>query len=166
MHENDHQHKSRGFKLTNFTSFGKSMFSGGFIQKTGKVDSIVTAKHDHPRRNRLRGPPNQCRRQITVTQSEVSEGGAGRPASPTWQPLLPTLVLHHLLDSIYTVDQGWFMLRVQMKSCHGFMGPYRTPGAPYRRPPIPPPTGHHQKLELIKKRLQPQSSLHKYHRHS
>ena len=30
-----------GFKLTNFTSFGESIFSIGFIQKTVKVDLDV-----------------------------------------------------------------------------------------------------------------------------
>jgi hypothetical protein len=42
MLEMDHQYKLRGFKLTISTSFGESIFSAGYIQKTGK--GIKTSK--------------------------------------------------------------------------------------------------------------------------
>ena len=41
MQENDHQHRFRSVKLTNFISFGESMSLVGFIQKIVKVDLII-----------------------------------------------------------------------------------------------------------------------------
>ena len=41
MTKMDDQHRLRGFKLTISMSFGESVFSAGFIQKTIKVDLFV-----------------------------------------------------------------------------------------------------------------------------
>ena len=53
MHENHHQHRHRGFKLTISTSFGESMFSAGLFQKTIKEDQNIKLNHDYPQRNQL-----------------------------------------------------------------------------------------------------------------
>ena len=47
----DHQHRLRGFKLTNSTSFGESVFPVGVNQKTTKEDLIVKGNHGIPPRN-------------------------------------------------------------------------------------------------------------------
>ena len=43
--------KGLGFKLTNSTSFGESVISAGFIQKTVKVDQHVRFNRVYPQRN-------------------------------------------------------------------------------------------------------------------
>ena len=48
MHENEHQDRFRGFKLTNSTSFAAFVFSAGFIQKTSKEDLFIKANHVYP----------------------------------------------------------------------------------------------------------------------
>jgi len=50
IHENDHQHRLRGFKVTISMSFGEFIFSAGFIQKTIKVDQIIKLNHAYPQR--------------------------------------------------------------------------------------------------------------------
>jgi hypothetical protein len=50
MHKNDHQYRFRGFKLINYMSFGESMFSAGFIQKTIKEDLIIKGNNGIPLR--------------------------------------------------------------------------------------------------------------------
>ena len=44
----DHQCRLRGFKLPNSMSFGESVFSAGFNQKTIKEDLFVKRNHDIP----------------------------------------------------------------------------------------------------------------------
>ena len=43
--------KGLGFKLMNSMSFGESMISAGFIQKTIKVDLDVRVNRTYPQRN-------------------------------------------------------------------------------------------------------------------
>jgi hypothetical protein len=49
MHENDHQHRFRGFKLIISTSFDEYVFLAGFIHKTVKVDQIIKLNRNYPR---------------------------------------------------------------------------------------------------------------------
>ena len=50
-----------GFKLTNSTSFGESVFSAGFIQKTIKVDLHVRFNYAYPQRNGHQKVPEDLR---------------------------------------------------------------------------------------------------------
>jgi hypothetical protein len=72
MHENDHQDRFRGFKLTNSMSFGESMFSAGFIQKTIKMDPIVRLNHVYPRWYRLGKTLEHSRRLSTEDGAHLS----------------------------------------------------------------------------------------------
>ena len=64
----DHQCRLRGFKLPNSMSFGESVFSAGFNQKTAKEDLFIKGNHgilpqkqrgktleDSPRKMAMRG---------------------------------------------------------------------------------------------------------------
>ena len=79
MHKNDHQHRSRGFKLINSTSFGESMFVGGFIQKTIKVDLIVRLNHVYPQRKQLKKIPEDAIRLSTKDRAKWLTWGVGWP---------------------------------------------------------------------------------------
>ena len=62
----DHQYRLGGFKLTNFMSFGESMFSVGLNQKTAKEDLFVKRNHGIPSRNRCGKTLEDSRRRITI----------------------------------------------------------------------------------------------------
>ena len=84
-------------------SFGESVFSAGFIQKTTKEHLIVEGNYGIPSRY-LRGKTLEgSRRQITDAGLNPLPCGAGRPiggaAQPMWAPpvsLLRMSVLHRL----------------------------------------------------------------------
>ena len=88
-------------------SFGESMFSTGFNQKTAKEDLIVKGNHGilpwYQRGKTLEG----SRRQITKAGFDPLPCRAGQPicgaARPLWAPpisLLRMLVPHRLKDCI------------------------------------------------------------------
>ena len=84
-------------------SFGESVFSIGFIQKTVKVDLDVRLNHTYPQRKRPQKVLEDSRGLHTEAEGEASPGGTGRPLGSTCQPLVAMSVLHRLLDCIYTV---------------------------------------------------------------
>ena len=58
-------------------SFGESMFSTRFIQKTIKVDIDVRSNHAYPQRKQLQKVLEDTRRQTTKEDHETPLGGAG-----------------------------------------------------------------------------------------
>ena len=106
----DHQYRLGGFKLTNFMSFGESMFSVGLNQKTTKEDLFVKGNHKIPPRNRRGKTLEDYRRRITEAEpvsltcgASRSHLEAARPVGPPYQPTVAMLILHHLLGCIYAV---------------------------------------------------------------
>ena len=102
--------KGQGFKLTNSTSFGESVFSAEFIQKTIKADLHVRINHAYPPWNGHQKVQKDSREHHTKAGAERLPGGADRPHLQAAQPLGPPvslhvamLVLHRLLDCIYAV---------------------------------------------------------------
>jgi hypothetical protein len=100
-------------------SFGESVFSAGFIQKTAKGDLFVKGNHVIPQRNRHEKTLKDTRRQPTKVDPKSMTCGAGQPhlqvgqpSDPTCQPLFRILVFHRLLDCIYTVLLSQFDPRV------------------------------------------------------
>ena len=95
MHENDHQHRLRGFKLIISTSFSESVFQAWVNQKNANEDLIVKGKYRVP-------PWYLCGKTLEGSRSHVTEamgrrllGGAARPhlqaarsPGPTYQPPL------------------------------------------------------------------------------
>jgi hypothetical protein len=69
-------------------SFGESMFSAGFIQKTVKVDPNVRFNRNYLRQKQLQKVPEDIRRQTTEEDCERQPAPpAGRRAPrPTCQP--------------------------------------------------------------------------------
>ena len=64
-------------------SFGESIFSTGFMQKTVKVDLDVRFNHAYPQRKQSQKVPEDSRRHHTEAKGEAPLGGArGRPAPP------------------------------------------------------------------------------------
>ena len=105
----------------NSTSFGESVFIGGFIQKTIKEDLFVKGNLVNPRRYLHGKTLEDSRRQITKADPEpltCGAGGphlqAGQPVSPTSQPFLHTLISHRLQDYIYAILSSQFDPRVQI----------------------------------------------------
>ena len=91
-------------------SFGESMFSAGFIQKTIKGDLFVKGNYGIPPRNRHGKNLEDSRRRITEAKPMSLTCGAGRPhleaalpVGPPCQPPVVTSVLHLLLGCIYVV---------------------------------------------------------------
>ena len=80
-----------GFKLINSISFGESVFSTGFIQKTAKEDLIVEGNYGipprYPRGKSLEG----SRRQTTEAGLDPIPCGAGRPIGGMLRPCGPHL---------------------------------------------------------------------------
>ena len=113
------------------------MFSGEFIHKTGKVDPIVRAKHNHPQRNRLRGPLNH---------RDPARGvrGWGWPAPPVGRPACwphlaaPPSYIGSLPSPRFNLRRGSRSVRVEgsdeeLSWIHGPIGCLVPPikGAPY-----------------------------------
>jgi hypothetical protein len=63
----------------NSTSFGKYLYAGQFIQKTGHVGHATIKIQDYPRRNQLHGPLIHRLRQTAKDQRKWMPGGVGRP---------------------------------------------------------------------------------------
>ena len=116
----DHQYRLGGFKLTNFMSFGESMFSVGFHQKTNKEDLFVKGNHGIPPRDQRGKVPEDSRKLSTEGDHMSLTCGA---AWPIYQAarllvgppiiLVATSVLHRLKDHIYAVLLSQFDPRVQ-----------------------------------------------------
>jgi len=60
-------------------SFGESVFSTGFIQKTIKVDLHVEINCAYPKRNRHQKVPKDSRGLHTEVEPEWLVGGAAQP---------------------------------------------------------------------------------------
>ena len=71
--------KGLGFKLTNSMSFGESVFSAGFIQKTVKADLHVRFNCPYPQRNGHQKTLEDSEWLHTEAEGETPPGGAGRP---------------------------------------------------------------------------------------
>ena len=67
-----------GFKLINSTSFGESVFAGGFTQKTVNEGLFVKANHVYPHRNRRGKTLEDFRRQTTKAEGRWRPCGLGR----------------------------------------------------------------------------------------
>ena len=76
-------------------SFGESVFSAGFIQKTAKEDLIVEGNYRIPSRYLRWKTLERSRRQITKVGLDPLLCGVGRPiggaAQPLWAPLVSLL---------------------------------------------------------------------------
>ena len=68
--------KVKGFKLTNPMSFGESVFSAMFIQKTIKVDLHVRFNRTYPQRNGHQKNLEDSRGLDAEVESEGLPGGA------------------------------------------------------------------------------------------
>ena len=60
-------------------SFGESMFSAGFIQKTIEEDQNIKVNHAYPQRKLPQKVPEDLRRHHTEAKTEALPGGAGQP---------------------------------------------------------------------------------------
>ena len=91
-------------------SFGESVFSTGFIQKTVKVDLHVRFNRAYLQRNGYQKTLEDSRGLYTEAEPKGLPGGAGRPHLQATQPLGPPVslrvvisVLHRLLGCIYAI---------------------------------------------------------------
>jgi len=91
-------------------SFGESIFSAGFIQKTIKVDLHVRFNHAYPQRNEHQKTLEDSRGLYTKAEPEWLPGRVGRPHLQAALPLGPLVslrvamsVLYRLLGCIYVV---------------------------------------------------------------
>ena len=88
-------------------SFGESIFSARFIQKTVKADLDVRLNHAYPQQKQL--PEGSRRLKRTPHQSRGWPYlYSSWPLGPTCQPPVAMLVLHHLLDCIYVIYSSRF----------------------------------------------------------
>ena len=79
MHENDHQHRLRGFKLIISMSFGESIFLAWLFQKTVKGDQNVKLNCACPRRKLLQKVAEDTKSHVTEADPEGMIGGADWP---------------------------------------------------------------------------------------
>ena len=77
-------------------SFGESVFSAGFIQKTVKGDLFVKGNYGISSRKQHEKILEDSRRLPTKEDPEGLPCGADRPIGPTSQPPLRKSVPHHL----------------------------------------------------------------------
>ena len=91
-------------------SFGKSVFSAGFNQKTAKEALFVKGNRIIPQDKQRGKTLEDSRRLSTKAEPETLTCGAGwphmqaaRPLGSTSQPLVAKSVLHRLLGCIYTI---------------------------------------------------------------
>ena len=101
-------------------SFGESVFSAGFNQKTVKGDLFVKGNNGISPRDQRGKVPEDSRRLSTEAGLDPLTCGAGRPhleaAWPLWAPpiiLFVMSVLHRLLGCISTIYSSWFNPRAQ-----------------------------------------------------
>ena len=78
MTKMDDQHRLRGFKLTISMSFGESVFSAGFNQKTAKEDLFVRGNHEILQRYLCRKTLKDYRRLSIEVGPEPLPCGASR----------------------------------------------------------------------------------------
>ena len=116
----DHQHRLRGFKLINSMSFGESVFSARFNQKTVKGELFVKGNHGIPPRDQCGKVLEDSRRFSTEAGLDPLTCGASRPhleaAQPLWAPLVILFVisvLHCHLGCISTVISSQFNPRAE-----------------------------------------------------
>jgi hypothetical protein len=76
---NEITNKGLGFKLINSMSFGESIISAGFNQKTVKVDLHVRVNYEIPPRNQRGKVPKDSRGLYTEAGGGTLPCGAGRP---------------------------------------------------------------------------------------
>jgi hypothetical protein len=76
---NEITNKGLGFKLMNFMSFGESVISIVFNQKTVKVDLHVSVHYAIPPWNQCGKVPEDLRGLHTEARGEALPCGAGRP---------------------------------------------------------------------------------------
>ena len=88
-------------------SFGESVYSVEFIQKTIKADLYVRINHAYLPRNGHQKVPEDSRGHHTEAGAEGLPGGASvqvaRPLGPPVSLCLVRSFLHRLLDCIYAV---------------------------------------------------------------
>ena len=97
----------------NFMSFGESMNTGGFTQKTIKGDLIVRLHHIYPRRKLFGKHLEHIRRQPTEADLKRLTCGAGRPHLQAGRPMGPLVSLRFDIDSSTTIeDQSTPLLNV------------------------------------------------------
>ena len=101
-------------------SFGESVFSAGFNQKTIKGDLFVKGNHGISLRDQRGKVPEDSRRLSTKAGLDPLTCGVGRPhlevARPLWGPpviLFVMSVLHRLLGCISAVISSRFDPRAQ-----------------------------------------------------
>jgi hypothetical protein len=82
---NEITNKDLGFKLTNSTSSGESVFSAGYIQKTVKADLQVRVNYVIPPRNQRGKVSEDSRGLHTEARGEALPCGAA-PAPPADRP--------------------------------------------------------------------------------
>ena len=81
-------------------SFGESMFSAGFIQKTIKGDLFVKGNYGIPPHKQRGKILEDSRRLSTEADPEGLPCGAGRPLGPPISLRVAMSVLYHLLGCI------------------------------------------------------------------
>ena len=84
-------------------SFGESVFSVGFIQKTVKGDLFVKGNYGIPPHKQRRKILEDCRRLSIEADPEGLPCTADRPLGPPVSLRVAMLVLHRLLGCIYAV---------------------------------------------------------------
>ena len=84
-------------------SFGESIFSVGFIQKTVKVDLDVRLNHVYPERKGHQKTLEDSRGLHAEAESEGLLGGAAQPLGPPISLRVAMSVLHRLLGCIYAI---------------------------------------------------------------
>ena len=101
-------------------SFGESVFSAGFNQKTTKEDLFVKGNHGIPPRYQCGKVPEDSKMFSTEVGLVLLTCGASRPhleaAQPLWAPpifLFIISVLHRLLGCISTVISSQFNPRAE-----------------------------------------------------
>ena len=91
-------------------SFGKYVFSIGFIQKTIDVDLHVRFNRTYPQRNRHQKTLEDSRGLRAKAKRQRLPGGVGQPHLYVGRPLgsnvslrIAMSVLHHLLGCFYAI---------------------------------------------------------------
>ena len=96
MHENDHQHRLRGFKLIISTSFGESVFLAGLFQKSIKEDQNIKLNRTYPWWKLLQNVLENSRSHVTEAEGRRLPGWATQPhlqaAYPLGSPGSPSFV--------------------------------------------------------------------------
>ena len=92
--------------MTNFMSFGESVFSAGFIQKTVKGDLFFKGNYGIPPRKQRGKVLEDSRRLSTKANPEGLPCGASRPTFVAVWPKLRHGVFWNLLEFSFVVFVG------------------------------------------------------------